>query len=69
MPRTGAFEGMSEKCIYTVKLYHNDIVGATVDGKAAEISAGDGWCNTGIGKTVSVTVEVKDSPVTIEFKA
>lgn len=69
MPRTGAFEGMSEKCIYTVKLYQNDIVGATVDGKAAEISAGDGWCNTGIGKTVSVTVEVKDSPVTIEFKA
>lgn len=52
-----------------MKLYQNDIVGATVDGKAAEISAGDGWCNTGIGKTVSVTVEVKDSPVTIEFKA
>ena len=65
MPRKGNFDGMPEKCVYTVALCSGKASSATVDGKAATLTKAKGFCGT---EMPAVKIETGDSPVTIVFE-
>ena len=64
MPRRGGFDGMPEKCVYTVALCSGKASSATVDGTPAELAESKSFCGA---DAVSVRIEVGEKPVTIEF--
>lgn len=66
MPRKGGFDGMPEKCVYTVALCSGKASSATVDGTPAELAESKSFCGT---DAVSVRIEVGEKPVTIEFRS
>ena len=65
MPRKGSFDGMPEKCGYTVALCFGKASSATVDGTPAELAESKSFCGA---NAASVRIEVGDKPVTVIFE-
>lgn len=68
-PRSGSFDGMPEKCGYTVKFYSDkEVSSAYINGSKADVFLADGWCETGDIKAYAVKLDSSCEKTVIEFK-